>query len=70
MGRQHGATDARYFGQVYWPAYDSGMLPIDLERGVATIPFGLLDDDADRDDYDHIHVDFKPPCYVISDSLP
>ena len=61
---------ARFFSQVFCPTCGSGMPRIDPERGIASIPFGSLDDDPGKGADDHIYVASKAPWYAIADTLP
>ena len=67
--RTYRPPDARYFSQAFCPKCGSGVPRFDLERRVAIVPFGSLDDDPGRGADNHIFVGSKAPWYEITDDL-
>ncbi len=61
---------ARYFTQVFCRRCSSAMPRIDLERGIAVIPFGALDDDPGIRPADHIFTAHMAGWHEITDDLP
>jgi hypothetical protein len=61
---------ARFFMQTFCRVCGSPMPRIDLERGIAVVPMGSLDDDPGIRPERHIFVGSKAPWYEIADGLP
>ena len=62
--------DARYFTQVFCDLCGSKMPLLDPERGLAVVPFGILDDDPGTKPMDHIFAVSKAAWHDITDDLP
>jgi hypothetical protein len=62
--------EARFFTHVFCDTCGSGLPRIDLERGIAVIPLGSLDDDPEHPADDHIFVGSKAAWFDIVDDLP
>jgi hypothetical protein len=61
---------AQRFGQVFCRTCGSIMPRLDVDRGIAVIAMGALDDDPGVRPESHIFVDSKAPWYEIADDLP
>jgi len=61
---------AMSFTHAFCRACGSGTPRVNRERGIASIPFGSLDDDPRRGADDHIYVAYAAPWYTIADDLP
>lgn len=61
---------AQFFTQVFCSRCGSGMPRLDVNRAIAIIPFGSLDDDPGRGADDHIFTGSMAAWYTIEDDLP
>jgi hypothetical protein len=68
--KSYKVPDARHFTQTFCEVCSSPMPRLDVERGVAVIPMGSLDDDPGIRPVDHIFVASKAPWHDITDDLP
>lgn len=68
--KSYKVPDARYFTQVFCEVCSSAMPRRDVERGIAVIPLGSLDDDPEIEPAAHIFVDSKAEWHDITDDLP
>lgn len=62
--------EAKFFAQTFCRICGSPVPRIDLERGVAIVRMGGLDDDPGVRPQFHIFVDSKAPWFEIQDKLP
>lgn len=62
--------EAQRFGQAFCRTCGSIMPRLDLDRGIAVIAMGALDDDPGVRPQSHIFVDSKAAWYEIADDLP
>lgn len=62
--------EARYFTQVFCRTCGAKAPRVDLERRIAVVPMGALDDSPGRGPDHHIFVASKAPWFEIADDLP
>ena len=62
--------DAKFFTHAFCDTCGSGVPRKDVDRGIAVIPLGALDDDPGQQADDHIFTDSKAGWYEITDDLP
>jgi hypothetical protein len=62
--------DAQFFTQVFCKTCGSPMPRIDLDRDIAVIPLGSLDDHPCRTADAHIYVGSRAPWFTITDAVP
>ncbi len=68
--RSYNVPDARYFRHVFCTTCGGGTPRVDLERKLAVVPMGSLDDDPGARISEHIFVGSKAPWHEITDDIP
>jgi hypothetical protein len=68
--REYKVPEARFFTQSFCARCGSLAPRLDVDRGIAIIAMGSLDDDPGLRPREHIWVDSKASWHVIADALP